>query len=168
MSQYLGKDKIKVFQFLQEIGIEYHTTLDQFDSFLPGVKIERGKLMINLNNLISIGDVLHEAGHLACLPSQLRNSASGDLTVSLGPEYTYEMGAMLWSVAAAYHIQISLKSVFHDLGYKGDSAWLLQLYQSGNYLGLPLLQFLGLAYYDEEIESGLGKSFPTLKKWLRD
>lgn len=78
-------------------------------------------------------------------------SANDDIGNSLGEEYTYEMAVIAWSVAAALHLSISLTEVFHPEGYKGEWKWLMEQYESKNYIGLPLLQWMGLAAFEDEL-----------------
>ncbi len=171
----MGHDKIaiqdsllkKVTKFLVGIGIEYCYTDEEFDSFLPGVRIEHGSLKINSNKLICIGDILHEAGHLACLPSNLRKKADDNIGESLGDEHTYELGVIAWSVAAALHLEIPLSEIFHTNGYKGDAKWLRDQYATKNYLGLPLLQWMEMAAFDDEIDGDTVLPYPKMIRWTR-
>lgn len=71
-----------------------------------------------------------------------------------------KMAVMLWSFAACKHIKIAPEIVFHQDGY---SEWILKQYQNQNYIGLPLLQWMGMTYMEEETFN-----FPEMKKWLRD
>ena len=107
----------KVFQFLEEIGIEFKITDEPFDSFLQGVKIEKGALKINPDHLLCLGDILHESGHLACIPANLRPQATDNIAEAMGEEHTYEMAVIAWSVAAAIHLNIPLAEIFHEQGY---------------------------------------------------
>ncbi len=157
----------KVSCFLKEIGIDYYVTDEDFDSFLKGIKIENGRLKINPKNLICIGDILHEAGHIACIPLDLRLSANDDISKSLGEEYTCEMGVIAWSVAAAHHLDIPLSEVFHKEAYKGDAEWLLEQYTSKNYIGLPLLQWMGLTAFEDELVEDKILPFPKMLRWTR-
>ncbi|MEM1321117.1 MAG: hypothetical protein AAGG75_12760 [Bacteroidota bacterium] len=157
----------KIRSFLQEIGIPLQFTDEPCDSFLKGIKIVNGALRVNTNDLLCTGDILHEAGHLACLPSDLRSKASGDLTEAVGADNAFEMTAILWSVAAAHHLNIPLSEIFHPHAYRGDSDWLKEQMVAGNYIGLPLLQWIRLAASDEEVRAENAPPFPALKRWLR-
>ncbi len=166
-SMSAGDDYLKrILEFLEEIGIVYYMTDEHFDSFLKGIKIEKGKLSINPEELLCVGDILHEAGHLALVPSNLRHQANNHIGESLGEEYTYEMGVILWSVAAAQHLAIPLTEIFHQKGYKGDAQWLMEQFESGNYIGLPLLKWMGLVAYDEEKKDNID-TFPKMIRWTR-
>jgi hypothetical protein len=70
---------------------------------------------------------------------------------------------MLWSYAACRRMGISPRVVFHPDGYKGQSDWLLGHYESGSFIGLPLLVWMGMTRAGE----GAG-AFPEMLKWLRD
>lgn len=158
----------KVFSFLSEIGIAHCLSDEEFDSFLKGVKIENGGLKINPKELLCVGDILHEAGHLACIPKALRHRANGDIRKSLGEDYTFEMGVMAWSVAAAVHLDIPLSHIFHPEGYNGEADWLLEQYSSGQYIGLPLLQWMGLAAGQDELSNDAILPFPNMLSWTRN
>jgi hypothetical protein len=149
--------------FLNSIGI---TTIEkEFEgaSFLPGLKIENGKLLINREQLLYPGDILHEAGHIAVTVAadreQLKDNVIENNTAKAGDE----MAVMLWTYAACRHLKIDPAIVFHKDGYKGDADWLLANYKEKKYIGLPLLVWMGLAN-DQNNKDG----FPTMVKWLRD
>lgn len=132
-------------------------------SFLPGVEIVRGALVYNEQELAFPGDLLHEAGHIALIPAGLRARVSGNVAESQATDGGEEMAVMLWTYAACRFIGIDPEIVFHSGGYKGDSQWLLDNYASGTYIGLPLLQWMGLC-----AGNGQGPDFPDMLKWLRD
>ena len=136
----------QVFQFLDEIGIQYKIVNEVGESFLQGIRINKGVINIHPERIIAVGDILHEAGHIACIPGDKRVMVEDDIQSSIGEEYAYELAVIMWTVAAAHHLDIPLNKIFHDQGYKGDSDWLIEEISSGNYIGLPLLQWLGLAH----------------------
>jgi hypothetical protein len=157
----------RIEHFLKEIGIDYHISNDDFDSFLGGIKIEHGKWKINLRNLMCLGDILHEAGHLACIPSALRLQANDDIKESLGEEFTFEMGVIAWSVLATKHLGIPLSEIFHQDGYNGNAEWLLEQYSSNNYIGLPLLQWMGLVTMQDESKGNEQATPLRMIRWTR-
>ena len=157
----------KILAFLKEIEIDFYLSDEFFDSFLKGIKIVNGKLKINPKHLLCLGDILHEAGHLACLPSNLRSQANDNIEESLGEAYTFEMGTILWSVAAASHLKIPLSEIFHGEGYLGQGPWLLEQFSNKNYIGLPLLQWMGLTAFDDELIKDKVLPFPAMLRWVR-
>lgn len=149
--------------FLQSIGI---TTIEkEFEgtSFLPGLKIENGNLLIHRRQLLYPGDILHEGGHIAVTVTAQRKNLN-DNVIENGPASEGdEMAVMLWTYAACLHLKIDPAIVFHKDGYKGDAEWLVTNYSQKTYIGLPLLVWMGLAA-DQRSENG----FPNMIKWLRD
>jgi hypothetical protein len=67
------QDLDKVLNFLGTIKIFYELTDSHIEAFLPGVSIDRGKIIINVSELKMLGDILHEAGHYAIIPLPYRN-----------------------------------------------------------------------------------------------
>ena len=61
-------------EFLNSIGIE--TTFRKIGnkSFLPGLLINKGMIIIDKDVLEHPGDILHEAGHLAVVPAMDRQT----------------------------------------------------------------------------------------------
>ena len=77
------------------------------------------------------------------------------------------MGVIAWSVAAAIHLNIPLSEIFHIEGYKGEANWLLEQYTSKKYIGLPLLQWMGLAAFEDELVENKILPFPEMLRWTR-
>ncbi len=152
----------KIFYFLNEISIPYNISKIEAETFLPGIQIKNGALQIDLEKLKYPGDLLHEAGHIAVTKSAERNTLN-DNVIEKNPEKAGdEMAVLLWTYAASQKIGFSSDVVFHENGYKGDAKWLAEQFESGNYIGLPLLQWMGLTDVKGE------KTFPFMKAWLRD
>jgi hypothetical protein len=63
-------ERVVTWLALKGIEVEF-TDQEHPDSFVPGVWLDRGKLIVN-HERAHVGDVLHEAGHLACIPSKFR------------------------------------------------------------------------------------------------
>jgi hypothetical protein len=151
-------DATRIASFLREIGIPV-TAADLPESFLPGLTIEAGGLLVDESRLEYPGDLLHEAGHIAVAPPSVRPSMSGSLDDVPGLDTaTLEWAAIPWSYAAALEIGIDPGLVFHDGGYHGHSAGLLSNFQLGVPIGLHLLVDAGMATPGE---------FPRMLRWLR-
>jgi hypothetical protein len=151
--------------FLDSIGIKYQLETITGDTFLPGLKLRNGTLIIDTDKLLYPGDVLHEAGHLACVPPDIRETMS-DTLENNDMNAAGEMMAMAWSYAACVYLGIDPHIVFHEHGYKGASRDLVQGYQEGNTMGLPMLQLYGMCY-DNNIATQLGtQPFPHMQKWV--
>lgn len=160
----------KITTFLNEIGIEtIFRAIDQ-ETFLPGILIDRGRLIIDEEKLLYPGDLLHEAGHIAVMKPEDRVASSGNI----GEERTKndadgeELMAIAWSYAALRHLDIDPEVVFHPTGYKGAAGWYIEQYTSGNFIALPVLQWIGLCYDKKNASLHGVLPYPNMIKWLRD
>src|SRR5919202_4911006 len=95
------------------------------DSFLPGLVLDRGGLLVDEARLLYPGDLLHEAGHVAVAPAWARPSMTGSIDVPGLDTSNLEWAAIPWSYAAALAIEIDPALVFHGGGYRGHSEGLL-------------------------------------------
>lgn len=152
-----------IYSFLTSIGIQLIEKEFEGTSFLPGLKIENGNLLIDKQKLVYPGDILHEAGHIAVTVSAGRNMLNGNVTDNNKAKEGEELAAMLWSYAVCIHLEIDPEIVFHKNGYKGESEWLLDNYRNGKFIGLPLLVWMGMTTGQEN-----NGGFPFMTKWLRD
>lgn len=159
----------KICAFFDEIGIAWENcTLPDEPTFLPGIKIDKGRLMFDLEKLKYPGDLLHEAGHIAVETPARRAVMSDNVDENQNPAASLEVAAVLWSYAALRHLELPESFVFHAEGYKGDAAWIIEQFAQGNYLGLPLLQWMGLCLDEQQAQSSKEISFPHMLKWLRE
>ncbi|MBZ4044296.1 hypothetical protein [Flavobacterium hibisci] len=158
---------VKVLSFLDEIGI--NVIEKQLEtSFLPGLSLGPNCLYIDYEKLLYPGDILHEAGHLAVTTSTERKIAGTVEMAADWPSQGEEMGAILWSFAAAQHLELPVEFVFHPNGYKNESEWLVSNFTNENYIGLPFLEWAGLALGKVNAEKEGKEPFPKMLKWLRD
>lgn len=156
----------KVVVFLTGIGIRViEKELD--DTFLPGLKLGNNCLYVDYKKLLYPGDMLHEAGHLAVAPPDIRNRIeSGELKD--WPTDGEEIVAILWSYAALTHLGLPLDFVFHPHGYKNTSDWLIKSFSNKDYIGLPLLEWMGLTLGENKALEQNKPAFPVMQKWMRE
>lgn len=154
-----------ILDFLHSIGISVVEKELPNDTFLPGLSIGPNCLEVDYNKLLYPGDILHEVGHLAVTPSSDRALIGTNEMPEEWPTQGDEIATMLWSYAASVHLQLPIEYVFHPNGYKNQSEWLIENYSKGNYIGLPLLEWMGLASKET---NDANNSFPKMIKWLRD
>jgi hypothetical protein len=157
----------KCIPFLNSIGIE--TIFRKIDSqvFLPGLLIEDGNIIIDLNALLFPGDILHEAGHIAAVPAPARAGISNDgVWASLNRE-AEEMMAIAWSYAACLHLDIDPLIVFHENGYKGSGENIVENFEAGRFFGVATLSCYGMTTEPKNARRG-DVVYPKMKKWLRD
>jgi hypothetical protein len=158
----------KIADFLREIGIVLIPAKLGAQTFLSGILVSRGKLLVDEEKLTFPGDLLHEAGHLAVAPADLRESLSEEVILPGSNLDILEAQAITWSYAACLHLGIDPRIVFHEGGYKGRSESLLFNFSLGAYIGLNGLEESGMAFSGRKaIELGAAP-FPQMQKWLRD
>jgi hypothetical protein len=155
----------KIWGFLVNIGLEIKFASIPGSTFLPGIHAQMGILTIDETKLLYPGDLLHEAGHLAMLPPGPRARVDGK--VDDGGGGSLEMGAIAWSYAAALHLGLPPEVVFHEAGYRGGSQALLDNFAAGRYVGVPILEWAGLAATGKRAETLGIKPYPAMLRWLR-
>jgi hypothetical protein len=155
----------RILPFLLEIGFQVREVeLGEQKTFVPGIAIDGGTVLIDKPKLLFPGDLLHEAGHLAIMSPERRMGIQGDA----GKKAAEEMMAIAWSYAAAVHLGLEPNVVFHEGGYKGDSQSLIENFTTGHYIGVPMLQWIGLTA-DEKRAKELGiEPYPVMIKWVID
>ncbi len=157
-----GSSTAAIVAFLDEIGLPVRFGDISEATFLPGVRIERGQLVVDEGRLLYPGDLLHEAGHLALLAPDRRAAITGEA----GDDAGYEMGAIAWSYAAALHIGLEPVIVFHGDGYRGSSRAIIENFAAGRYVGVPILEWLGLTVSAVGNGAQGATPYPHMLKWL--
>jgi len=170
----------RVISGLSEIGLQ--TCLDEnATGFLEGVKIIKG--VLHYHPEAKISNILHEAGHLACLPRIFREKAEDDLSALENEMCQYfdrisidhdnlespmaralmqcsDPEATAWAWAFGIHHSIMPHVIIEDEEYGNNGA--IMRIQLGNrcYVGINGLQAAG---FMENIQQ-----WPKLTKWLQD
>jgi hypothetical protein len=86
----------------------------------------------------------------------------------VGKKAAEEMMAIAWSYAAAVHLGLEPGVVFHEGGYKGGAESLIENFTNGRYIGVPMLQWIGLTF-DERRAKEMGiEPYPRMTKWVLD
>jgi hypothetical protein len=142
----------RITEFLAGIGIEVErATLDD-GTFLPGVTLQGGRLLVDEVRLAYPGDLLHEAGHVALVPAALRPRLSGEADVPGVDMATVETAVLPWSYAAALAAGVHPAAVFHDGGYPGAA----------------LLEGFGLTATGARAAALGVAPYPHMLRWLRE
>jgi hypothetical protein len=152
----------RIIDWLRKIGLSVRLVPVDAGSFLPGVTLEPGGLIVDPEHLLYPGDLLHEAGHLATMLPAQRASAGSNAGSDMGEE----IAAQTWSYAAAVQLGLPPDMVFHSSGYKGASATLIQAYRDGK-AGVPLLQWMGLTLDPARAAATDIPPYPHMIRWLR-
>jgi len=153
----------KITAFLHEIGLQVRPGEVLGDTALPGIDIDCGALVVDEAKMTWPGDLLHEAGHLAVVPPQRRATFHHDV----GNDPAEEMMAIAWSYAAAKHLEIDPALVFHEGGYRGGPAAIVEAFSSGGTIGTPMLDYAGMACEPKWAAERGVKPYPHMLRWLR-
>ncbi len=156
----------QIVEFLLSIGIAVREQ-EIASSFLPGIEVQRGELILDRERNTWPGDLLHEAGHLAVLPGRMRQTASGDLPSEAAVAHAGEPEATAWAYAALLAIGLPAEVLFHEGGYHGKSAALILTYSLGVYPGAAGLAAAGMIASPEDARAGLAPPYPHMLRWLR-
>lgn len=154
--------------FLTEIGIVLTSAKLTDETFLPGIHVCDGTLLVDEARLKYPGDLLHEAGHLAVVPASTRQHLNDQVTVPDHNADLIEAAAICWSYAACVHLNLDPRVLFHKDGYLGRSEGLLFTFQTQVYPGAAALEAAGLTYTVNNAEKLGVQPFPAMRKWLRD
>jgi hypothetical protein len=140
--------------FIRTVGLTVSSARIDEPTFLPGLTVRDGVLLVDESQLLYPGDLLHEAGHLAVLPPSERASANAPFDGDGG----LEMAAIAWSYSALRHLELDPALVFHEGGYKGGSKTFIENFAAKRYVGVPYLQWMGMTSE---------ATFPAMSRWLR-
>jgi len=158
----------KCIRFLNGIGIVTTLIASDPNGFLPGLSIHRGTILINPSRLDNPGDILHEAGHLAVIPSDDRPLLNDADISKRDDREAEEMMAIAWSYAACIYLEIDPRFVLHENGYKGGANYIVEQFEKREYFGLPILQGVGLTANVKTAARLNIPPYPHMIKWLRD
>jgi hypothetical protein len=147
--------------FVRSIGIDVRATTLPGETFLPGLEIRDGAILIDEQKLRHPGDILHEAGHLAVTDPAERHAPT------LSPNGGDELTAIAWSYAALRYLDIDARIVFHADGYKGGAQSILENFNAGRYFGVPLLQLYGMSCEPHRAAEMGVAPYPAMQRWLR-
>ena len=153
----------QIVDFLTSIGLTVAAAELREPTFLPGLTISHGVLLVDEPRLLHPGDILHEAGHLALFPSAERPAVTAPLEADPG----FEMAAIAWSYAAARAIGVPIEILFHPAGYKGGAQSLIENFSAGHYVGVPLLEWAGMTLTGQRSRAAGVAPYPAMQRWLR-
>lgn len=162
--------------FLSSIGI-VTIARDGADGFLDAVRIVEGTLHYDPMR-VRTSDLLHEAGHLAVLPSAYRHMADGDLDDMYegmladasarypidSPELraamqSGECEASAWAYAAGVAVGLDPDDIIHPDHYDGTGELVRLQFENRCHFGVNGLRHGGM------IESV--RTYPTMLRWLQ-
>jgi hypothetical protein len=154
--------------FLSDIHIPVMEGDVPADAFLPGLRVSAGALIYSKEQLRWPGDLLHEAGHIATIPAQVRSSLNDSLVTAQDIPHASEIEATAWAYAAVVYLKLPLSILFHDGGYHGHSAGLINTFSLGVYPGAFGLSQAGMTHIGADAERAGIPPYPHMTRWLRE
>lgn len=165
---------------LRDIGIECRPD-PEADGFIDNVRITKG--VIHFKPEASLANILHEAGHLACIPPAFRSQADGDLDdlAEIMCDYAGKMldagvspdapimraiiqcsdgEATAWAWAFGHKLGLKPEQIIEDQDYGGHGAGVRLQVSTGMHLGINGLRAAGMI--------DTTKNWPHLTKWMQD
>lgn len=158
----------RIAKFLNEIGIEVLSAKLSGETFLPGISVKNGKLIVDEEKLLYPGDLLHEAGHIAVTPARFRDEINDEISLPELHPGVLETEAIMWSYAACVQLDLDPQIVFHPNGYLGNSEALLFNFTLGVFPGVNQLEDAGMTLSRKAAADSGTESFPKMVKWLKD
>jgi hypothetical protein len=147
----------RIVDFIRSLGIAVNEGAMTRETLVPGIDIVRGTLLIDESMMCKPADLLHEAAHIALSHPSVRNALDG--TADTSP--AEEISAIAWTWAASRHLDIDPAETFHADVISGNGPTLLENFLEGRSVGVPMLQYWGLA-----VARGINP-YPHMLRWLR-
>jgi hypothetical protein len=153
----------RIVEFVIGVGLDVRAEPITDRTFVPGIVIHHGALVIDPPQMTHPGDLLHEAGHLAVMEPERRARCH----IDVGKRAAEEMMAIAWSYAASVHLGVDPAIVFHEAGYRGGSQALIDNFAEGRFIAVPMLQWVGMTA-DPRRAAEMGvEPYPHMLRWLR-
>lgn len=147
--------------FIRSLGLSIETAALPGPTALPGMTIRRGVILYDPDQTYAPGDLLHEAGHLAVKPAELRDCDPFDATPA------EEMMCTAWSWAAGRHLGLPSSVVFHPPSFKEWGDTLRENFDEGRYVGVPGLHRFGMSIEPRQATADGPPPYPHMLRWLR-
>lgn len=174
---------IRTTNFFSKIGLPWRWEVDPC-GFVDGICIDHGTILID--PAAHVGDVLHEAGHLATLPGQYRKLVFGDVAPVIAhmlattnfddPDAPAARAAIqvddstatAWAWAAGHFLGLDPMLVIREEAYGGRAAEIRQALELGHYLGINGLSAAGFCVAGARRAAETGRpAYPKLAFWLQ-
>lgn len=168
--------------FLRGIGIPvWMVAAVSQASFLDDIEVVQGAL--HVTPVCRVSTLLHEAGHLACVPTAYRHLFSGNLgsgtrkmlrhidSLDLHPDAPLMRAAIqcsdpeatAWAWAAGLHLGLPHERIIMDREYDGTGADIRCSLRFGAYVGINGLMHAGMCGHPRG-----PAGYPALRTWLQD
>lgn len=171
-------------RLLDQAGLSWRHEATASGFLGAGVDIQEGVLLISPE--ASVGNVLHEAGHLAILPQPVRQFVNTDLDKAVGllmatidwsnPDSPLcraaiqcgDTEATAWAWAAGLAAGIPGPAVIRNEDYDGTGFEIREMLRTGAYMGIHGLQHAGLCAASDRWASHTRLPvYPRLARWTQ-
>lgn len=171
---------VTAFAFCEKIGLQLAWEPGA-NGFLKGIRIDKGRILVDPGAAASA--LLHEAGHLAILPPDLRHKATGDLEALLSDMATIladepidspyqrallqcsDTEATAWAWAAGIAAGLSHTEIIQDQEYDGGGADIRVSLACRAYVGIHGLKHADFCVLPRQQNTN---GYPHMLKWLQD
>jgi hypothetical protein len=150
----------RIVAFLERIGIAVRVEPLDHETFLPGVDVCGGALVVDPGRLAWPGDLLHEAGHIALTHPDNRPTLD-----RVADDPGEEMAVIAWCWAAGVELGLDPAVVFHS-DYRAGGDALIGNFARGNDVGVALLFCYDMSAGWPRTAQG-APPFPHMLRWLR-
>jgi hypothetical protein len=171
-------DLRRAIRFVRSVGIPVTLSAAEVNGFAPGIEIRAGELFVGPGATAS--SLLHEAGHLAILPGNVRSWATGDIDVVVERMFRWlksvdaggdpdaplmraaiqasDPEATAWAWAAGGAVGLRPTEIIRNEDYEGDGAVIRLQLSARRYVGIHGLQHAGLCSV---------RNYPAMSAWLQ-
>jgi hypothetical protein len=173
--------------FLETIGIQVRV-VPGATGFLPGLLIQGATISVDAATDSRVGDLLHEAGHIAVTPGRFREHICNDVSslaelmsayldehpnafgypedpIARAIMQSSEAEAIAWSYAAALESGVDPCLPF-KVGFDGNGMEVFERLSLGMHFGVNGLAAAGMT--DTPTRKGSKHPYPAMKKWMQD
>lgn len=175
---------VSIMEFLSGIGLQC-TYTPSATGFAPGIQIVDGELRVG--DQASISWLLHEAGHLATLPGDVRHLASGNIAPAqvaalnavedcdpdepraIAAMQCSDMEATAWAWAAGVHLGLPSDEVIRDEDYGQSGSDIRLMLSQRAYAGINGLARAGFCASRPGAYAAARNLpvYPQLARWLQ-
>lgn len=146
---------LHIINFIKSIGIDVAYDTIKTKTFVPGIAIKNGGIVVDAEKLKYPGDLLREAGYIAVTPKSKRTDLN-DTAQAIAEDSGEKMAIIAWVYAAAKHLGLDNSLTF------SDSASLISNLDAG----VEVLQLYGMAYKEEHTVASGVDAYPHMVNWL--
>jgi hypothetical protein len=150
--------------FLDSVGIQARSGSVDITTPFSGVLIDHGTLVLDEDQLMNVGDALHEAAHIAVAPVSRRPKDFGWISA----HNHEELATIAWCWAAVCHLSLPAKHIFaSDAFRQAGGITITKLARQHDCPGVVYLAQWGMTIERRRHAVLRGLTFPRMISWVR-